>query len=398
MLDNIVHRNPGERILLGPGPSNADPRVLRAMAAPVLGHLDPEFLEIMTETMELLRFVFETRNQLTLPMSGTGSSGMETALVNMLEPGDDAVVCVHGLFGERLADAAKRCGANVTVVSAPWGHPIDPDDVRKVLRSQPAAKLLAVVHAETSTGVLQPLEEISSMAREYDMLLVVDTVTSLGGIPVRVDERGLDVVFSGTQKCLSCPPGLAPITLNERAVQVLRERKTKVQSWYLDLSMIQQYWGKERFYHHTAPINMIYALHEALLIIKEEGLEQRFRRHAKNSAALTAGLEAMGLKMLVEQPGYRLPSLHSVLIPDGIADLDVRRRLLSEYSIEIGGGLGNLKGRIWRIGLMGSSSTKKHVVTLLSALENVLVSLKAPVTAGQALRACEDVYAASEAS
>ena len=290
-------RNPKHKLLLGPGPSNADPRVLRALSEPTLGHLDPDFVGIMDETTELLRYVFDTKNQLTIPISGTGSAGMEAALVNSLEPGDKAIICVAGVFGERMVDLAGGMGIEVIRVDAPWGKPVDPDDVRQAIRQHPDAKIVAIVHAETSTGVLQPLDDIARMAHEAGMRIVVDAVTSLGGMEVPADRLGLDFVFSGTQKCLSCPPGLAPITVGERAFDFIVNRKTKCQSWYLDLSMISRYWGGERFYHHTAPINMIYAFNEALRIIKEEGLEARWARHRLNQKALIAGIEAMGMRL-----------------------------------------------------------------------------------------------------
>lgn len=384
-----------ERILMGPGPSGVDPRVRQAMAAPVIGHLDPDFLAIMDETTELLRYVFETGNRLTIPMSGTGSAGMETALVNFLEPGDVAVICVNGVFGERMADIAERCGARVKVVEAPWGEAIDPEDVRRAIAGE-KVKLVAVVHAETSTGVLQPLEEIAEITHAAGALLVVDAVTSLGGVPVRVDQRGIDVCYSGTQKCLSCPPGLAPITVSPRAEEVLEGRKGRVPSWYLDLSMIRRYWGSERFYHHTAPVSMIYALREALRLDAEEGLEQRYRRHRVNAAALEAGLRSMGLQLFVRRE-LRLPSLLSVVVPDGVDDARLRRELLADYGIEIGGGLGKLRGKIVRIGVMGYSSQRKNVMLLLAALEDCLSRQGFRVPLGESLRAALRVYEQEEA-
>lgn len=385
-LDTIV-----ERILLGPGPSSVSPRVLKAMTLPTIGHLDPIFLKIMGSTMELLRYVFQTNNKLSLPMSGTGSAGMETVFVNIIEPGDKVIVCENGLFGERMIDVAERCGAEVIKVSAPWGSPIDPQQVKTVLSAQNKIKAVAIVHGETSTGVQQPLKEIAELAHEADALVIVDTVTSLGGVDVAVDNLGLDVVYSGTQKCLSCPPGLSPVTLSNNAVAILNQRKKKVQSWYLDLTMIQRYWEEERFYHHTAPVNAIYGLHEALNIIYEEGLENRFKRHMINSKALVAGIEAMGLKMLVN-PEFRLPSLNTVVIPDGINDLQVRQRLLNEYSLEIGGGLGELKGKIWRIGLMGYGSNKRNVVLVLTAIGNILNQFGCRMDIKDVLNAVEEAY------
>mgnify|MGYP000704729769 CR=1 FL=1 len=391
MTKNYKQLNPSTRVLLGPGPSNVHPRVLKAMSTPLVGHLDPDFLEVMNETMELLRCVFQTRNELTIPMSGTGSAGMETLFVNLLEPGDKAVVCINGLFGQRMADIVERCGAELVTVEGEWGRIIEPDQVEEALKKAGGAKVVAIVHAETSTGVRQPLEEISKIAKKYDALFLVDTVTSLGGMEVKVDEWGIDASYSGTQKCLSCPPGLSPVTFSERAREVIKKRKTKVQSWYLDLSMIQNYWGKERFYHHTAPISMNYALREALMLIHEEGLEARFARHERNSKALTAGLEAMGLEMIAQE-GYRLPSLHAVKIPEGIDDAKTRKMLLEEFNIEIGGGLGDFKGKAWRIGLMGYSSTKNNVFLVLSALEAVLKAQGYKVEEGAGVKAAQEAY------
>jgi len=384
-------RNPKSKLLLGPGPSNADPRVLRALSEPTIGHLDPDFVKIMDETTDLLRYVFQTANQLTIPISGTGSAGMETAIVNSIEPGDKAIICVAGVFGERMVDVAERSGAVVVRVDGPWGSIVDPEDVRKAIKENPDAKIIGIVHAETSTGVLQPLEDIASMAHENGMRIVVDAVTSLGGVKVPVDELELDFVYSGTQKCLSCPPGLAPVTVGPRALDFIKNRETKCQSWYLDLAMISRYWGSERFYHHTAPVNMIYALNEALRIIKEEGLESRWARHQLNQQALITGLEAMGMKLVVE-PDYRLPSLTTVYLPDDADDVLVRSRLLKEYDIEIGAALGEFKGRVWRIGLMGTNSTKGNVVTFLAALEDVLTSVGAKINPGVGLQAASAVY------
>jgi alanine-glyoxylate transaminase/serine-glyoxylate transaminase/serine-pyruvate transaminase len=358
------------KILMGPGPSDVDPRVLRAMATPLVGHLDPEFLEIMNESMDMLRRLFQTNNMLTIPVSATGSAGMEAAFCNVIEEGDEVLICVNGVFGQRMTDVAERCRAKLTLIEADWGKIIPPEKVKSAIDNQ-KFKVVAIVHAETSTGVLQSLEEIGGMVREHDSLFLVDTVTSLAGAPVKVDEWLIDICYSGTQKCLSCPPGLSPITFNERAMNAIRNRKSKVQSWYLDMNMIERYWGSERFYHHTAPISMIYAFHEALRIIHEEGLENRFKRHSANAFALWAGLEAMGMKLLAQE-GYRAPMLTSVGIPEGIVDLNVRKKILQRYGIELGGSLGELKGKAWRIGLMGHSSTKRNVLFFLSALESIL--------------------------
>jgi alanine-glyoxylate transaminase/serine-glyoxylate transaminase/serine-pyruvate transaminase len=390
MSDTCRELNPPPRLLLGPGPSNVDPRVLRAMSAPLLGHLDPEFLKIMDESKNLLQYAFQTQNHLTLPVSATGSGGMEAALCNVIEPGDGVLVCVSGVFGERMCDIVERCQGSLIRVDAEWGHVVEPEQVAAVLKRE-QVRVVAIVHAETSTGAHQPLGDIGRLAREHDALFLVDTVTSLGGCPVKVDEWDLDVVYSGTQKCLSCPPGLAPITVSPRAVRVIESRRTKVQSWYFDLTMVQRYWGQERFYHHTAPITMNYAFHEALRLVREEGLEARWQRHELNHRALMFGLEAMGLQPFAQE-GHRLASLNSVRVPEGISDARVRGRLLQDFGIEIGGGLGKVKGQIWRIGLMGYNSTKKTVLTFLSAFEAVLRAEGAPMNFGVALPAAEQVY------
>ena len=362
--------DPGERLLMGPGPSNVHPRVLRAMAAPCIGHLDPYFLRIMDETQTLLRLLLQTENALTIPVSGTGSSGMETCLVNLVEPGDDVVVCVNGVFGTRMSDIVNRIGGRLTRIDGEWGRAVDPGQAASaVQRVNP--KVLALVHAETSTGVCTPLADFAAIAHEAGALLLVDTVTSLGGMPVAVDETGVDAVYSGTQKCLSCPPGLAPISFGPAAMAALDARKTPVVSWYLDMSMVRNYWGQDRKYHHTAPINMIYGLREALRLIAEEGLEARFARHRLHHRALVAGLEAMGLAMLVPV-AERLPMLNAVCIPEGVDDKAVRGQLLREFGIEIGGGLGDLAGKVWRVGLMGESARRRNVQLFLSALETVL--------------------------
>ncbi|MBW2310248.1 MAG: alanine--glyoxylate aminotransferase family protein [Deltaproteobacteria bacterium] len=384
--------DPGTRLLMGPGPSNVSARVLQAMSAPCIGHLDPYFLSVMDETQGLLRFLFQTENPLTIPVSGTGSAGMETCFVNLVEPGDEVVVCIHGVFGTRMADIVQRIGGNLITVEGEWGRAIDPEAVRKAIKGR-SPKLLAIVHAETSTGVCQGLEEIAGIAHEAGALFLVDMVTSLGGMEVTVDKTGIDAVYSGTQKCLSCPPGLAPISFNSSAMDILENRKSPVVSWYLDMSMVKSYWGTERKYHHTAPINMIYAFREALRIIAEEGLEARFARHKLNHKAFVAGIEAMGLTMLVPQ-SERLPMLNTIRIPEGADDTKVRRALLKDFGIEIGGGLGALQGKIWRVGLMGHTSHRKNVVLFLAALETILkaegVSIK-----GGALEAASEVYGES---
>lgn len=369
-LSNYPELSTPTRILLGPGPSMADPRVLRAMANPLIGHLDPQFLEIMNRIQSLLRYVFQTENQLTVPISGTGSAGMEAAIANMVEPGDSLLVCINGYFGHRIADMAQRYGADVQVITRPWGDIFTSSELRDTLRARPA-KIVAIVHAETSTGALQPLDDIAEVVHAQGGILLVDAVTSLGGIPVRVDDVGIDICYSGSQKCLSCPPGLAPVTVGPRAEEVLRTRKQPVANWYLDLTLIQKYWGTERTYHHTAPISANYALYEGLRLIAEEGLEARCERHRQNAEMLWEGLEELGLTLHVPRE-HRLTSLTTVQVPDGIDEALVRRRLLEDYNIEIAGGLGELKGKIWRIGLMGYSSRQENVSTLLSALTQLL--------------------------
>jgi len=358
------------RILLGPGPSMVPPRVLRAMAHPLIGHLDPRFIELMNEVQSLLRYVLQTENELTIPISGTGSAGMEAALCNFLEPGDTMLIGVNGYFGERLCDMAGRYGAEVRRLERPWGEVFSPEEIAEALREKPA-KLVALVHAETSTGALQPLEGMAEVVHSHGGLLLLDCVTSLGGVAVDVDANGIDIAYSGTQKCLSCPPGLAPLTVSARAREALRQRPSQVANWYLDLTMIERYWGSARTYHHTAPVSMNYALREALRVIYEEGLEARFERHRRNASLLWEGLEALGLQMRVPLD-HRLPSLTTVCIPPEIDGAAVRRQLLESYNIEIAGGLGELRGRVWRVGLMGYSSRRENVLLLLSALERCL--------------------------
>lgn len=384
---------PPARLLLGPGPSEVHPRVLRAMSAPLIGHLDPAFVAMMDEEKALLRLVFATTNALTLPISGTGSAGMEACFVNVVEPGDEVVVGVNGVFGMRMAEVAERAGAVVHRVEAPWGRIIRPEQIEAALRNARRPKLVAIVHAETSTGAWQPLEDVAALAHRHGALVLADCVTSLGGVPVEVDAWGVDLAYSGTQKCLSCPPGLSPLTFGPRALEVLRARKTKVQSWYLDLGLLAQYWGEERVYHHTAPITMNYALREALRLVAEEGLAARFARHRSNHEALVAGLEALGLALAAEE-GHRLPMLNAVTVPDGVDEARVRGRLLAENGIEIGGGLGPMKGRVWRIGLMGESSRRSHVLAVLAALEDALRAEGRRTPPGAALAAAQARWAA----
>lgn len=359
------------RLLLGPGPSPVSDRVLAAMAAPTVGHLDPQFLEIMDEVNAMLRTVFGTTNDLTFPVSATGSAGMEAAMVNVLEPGDVAVIGVNGVFGGRLCEVARRAGADVIAVEAPWGSPVDPEAVLEAVRSRPVVRVVALVHAETSTGVWQPLDEIGAALRETETLLVIDAVTSLGGIPVDVDRTGIDVCYSGTQKCLGVPPGLAPITFSEKAMGRIRARTTPCQSWYLDVGLIAGYLGAARRYHHTAPINAVYGLHEGLRVVTEEGLEARFDRHRRVGAALQSALEERGFELFAAE-GHRLPQLTSVALPDGRDEGPVRRELLERFGVEVGGGLGPAAGKIWRIGLMGYGATTENVERLLDAVDALL--------------------------
>lgn len=380
---------------MGPGPSDVSVRVLRALAAPTVGHLDPEYLTIMDETRQMLRQVFQTNNEMTLAISGTGSAGMEACICNLIEPGDEMIVCVNGVFGGRMKDVAERYGAKVHTIDVDWGRGIEPEQVAQALKDWPSAKALGIVHAETSTGEHQPLEEIASLVREHGTLLVVDAVTSLGGIDVAVDRLGIDACYSGTQKCLSCPPGLAPVTFSPRAVDVISQRQSKVTSWYLDVTMLRNYWGSDRVYHHTAPINMTYALREALQMVLEEGLSVRIERHERNHRMLRAGLEAMGLTYI---PQHSLTTLNAVRVPEGIDDTVVRKRLLTDYNIEIGAGLGPFAGKAWRIGLMGSSSTQQNVMLILAALDDILRDLGHSMSAGVGLAAATDVVEEAHAA
>lgn len=358
------------RILLGPGPSTVHPRVLQALSYPLVGHLDTQFLELMNRVQEMLRVVFQTTNSLTIPISGTGSAGMEAALCNFIEPGDSVLIGVNGYFGERMVEMAGRYGAEVQRLDAPWGENFSLEQVGQVLKEKPV-KVAAFVHAETSTGVLQPFEGLAEVVHEQGGLLLMDCVTSLGGIPVQVDELGIDIAYSGSQKCLSVPPGLAPITISPRALEVLAARKSKVANWYLDLTLVSKYWGKERTYHHTAPISMNFALYEGLKMVMEEGLEARWQRHRHHAGLLWKGLEEMDLRLVVPLEN-RLPTLTTVYIPPGFEDLPVRQRLMNEFNIEIAGGLGVFAGKIWRIGLMGHSSRRENVALLLAALKEIL--------------------------
>ncbi len=382
-----------ERILLGPGPSDVSPRVLQALARPTIGHLDPDYLELMDETCEQIRKVFQTNNRLTMAVSGTGSAGMEACICNLVEPGDDVIVCVNGVFGGRMKDVAERYGANVHVVERDWGQIFSSDDIAQAIEKCPGFKFLAIVHAETSTGAFQPLDEISTLVHDANGLLLVDAVTSLGGMHLNIDELGIDACYSGTQKCLSCPPGLSPVTFSSQAEAAMDRRKSKVTSWYLDMSMLRNYWGSDRVYHHTAPINMTFALNEALKLILEEGLENRIARHETHHLAFRAGAESLGLEFI---PESSLTTLNAVSVPEGVNDAGIRRRLLDEYGIEIGAGLGPFKGKAWRVGLMGESSKQRNVVLLLSALETLLTENGLSLERGAAIAAANEVYSGSQ--
>jgi alanine-glyoxylate transaminase/serine-glyoxylate transaminase/serine-pyruvate transaminase len=370
--ESLGELNVPQRNLLGPGPANVHPRVYRAMTAPVIGYLDPVFIQLIDDTQRPLRTIFRTENDMTMAISGTGTCGMEAAIYNVVEPGDNVIVCINGFFGTRMADMAKRCGANVIVVEAEWGNVIEPEQVSKALRNAGGqVKVVCIVHGETSTGILQPLEEISKITHEQGALLLADAVTSLAGCELLIDEWGVDVCFSGTQKCLSAPPGMSPLTISAAAMEVVEKRSEPVRSFYIDLSMLGRYWSGSgtRMYHHTPPMTMLYALREGLRIVLEEGMEARIARHKRNANALVAGIEAMGLT-LHAQAGYRLPPLTTVRVPEGVDDLKLRQGLLYEHNIEIGGGIGPMAGKILRIGLMGYGSTENNVLGLLFALED----------------------------
>ncbi len=383
---------PPQRTLMGPGPSDVSPRVLGALARPTIGHLDPQFLRLMDEIKELLQYAFQTGNALTLPVSAPGSAGMEACFVNLVSPGDKVIVCQNGVFGGRMKENVERCGGIAVMVDDDWGKPVSLDKVEAAFDDHPDAAILAFVHAETSTGVHSDARALCALAARRGALSIVDAVTSLGGIEVSVDEWGVDAMYSGTQKCLSCVPGISPVTFGERAVRRIQARSHKVQSWFLDMQLVMGYWGgnSKRAYHHTAPINNLYALHESLVMLQEEGLAAAHARHRHNHLALVAGLEAMGLGMAVE-PEYRLPQLNSVLIPEGVDDAALRTALLNEFDLEIGAGLGALAGKTWRIGLMGFGSNERNVVYCLNALEAILARQGASITTGSALNAARTV-------
>ena len=384
---------PPQRTLMGPGPSDVSPRVLGALSRPTIGHLDPLFVDLMDQLKGLLQYAFQTTNELTIPISAPGSAGMEACFVNLVSPGDTVIVCQNGVFGGRMKENVERCGATAVMVEDSWGQPVDPVKVASAFDQHPEANLLAFVHAETSTGVRSDAQALCALASERGALSIVDAVTSLAGIELQVDDWGADAVYSGTQKCLSCIPGISPVTFSPRAVERISNRETKVQSWFLDMQLVMGYWGgsSKRAYHHTAPVNDLYALHEALVMLQEEGLEASHARHRHNHLALVAGLEAMGLNLAVE-PQYRLPQLNSVLIPEGVDDAAVRSALLNEYNLEIGAGLGTLAGKTWRIGLMGFASNEKNVLLCLTALEAVLGRQGFAMPTGAGLTAAKELF------
>jgi alanine-glyoxylate transaminase/serine-glyoxylate transaminase/serine-pyruvate transaminase len=390
---SITSFHPPVRTLMGPGPSDVNPRILEAMSRPTLGHLDPVFVTMMDEMKVLLRYAFHTNNELTMPVSAPGSAGMEMCFVNLVEPGDKVIVCQNGVFGGRMKENVERCGGTAVMVEDSWGVAVDPEKVEAALKANTDAKVVAFVHAETSTGAISDAQTLSALAHEHGCLVIADTVTSLAGSPLLVDDWQLDAVYSGTQKCLSCVPGLSPVTFSKRAVEVITSRKKKVQSWFLDLNLILGYWGSgtKRAYHHTAPVNTLYALHEALVILQEEGIENSWARHRRNHDALRAGFEAMGLQFVVPED-QRLPQLNAVSIPEGVNEAAVRAALLSEYNLEIGAGLGAMAGKIWRVGLMGYASSQTNVLFCLGALDAVLSGMKAPIKSGVAVEAARAVY------
>lgn len=391
----MTHKSfhPPVRTLMGPGPSDVNPRILEAMSRPTIGHLDPAFVAMMDETKELLRYAFQTDHDLTMPVSAPGSAGMEACFVNLVEPGDKVIVCQNGVFGGRMKENVERCGGTAVMVEDEWGKAVDTGKVEEALMANPDARVLAFVHAETSTGAISDAEALAKLAHAHDCLVIADTVTSLGGSPLKVSEWGLDAVYSGSQKCLSCTPGLSPVTFSDRAVEAVKNRKSKVQSWFLDLNLVLGYWGggAKRAYHHTAPVNTLYGLHEALVVLEEEGIENSWQRHQSNHLALRAGIEAMGLSFVVDE-AERLPQLNSVSIPDGVDDATVRSRLLNDYSLEIGAGLGPMAGKIWRIGLMGFASNSRNVLNCLGALDAVLSDMGAPVKSGVAVAAATKAF------
>jgi alanine-glyoxylate transaminase/serine-glyoxylate transaminase/serine-pyruvate transaminase len=384
----ITPFHPPQRVLMGPGPSDVSPRVLEALSRPTLGHLDPVFVSFMDEMKMLLKYAFQTDNELTMPVSAPGSAGMETCFVNLVEPGDKVILCQNGVFAGRMKENVERCGGIAVMVQDEWGRAVDPQKLEDALKANPDAKIVAFVHAETSTGAQSDVQTLVEIAHKHDCLTIVDAVTSLGGTPLKVDEWNIDAIYSGTQKCLSCTPGLSPVSFSPRAQEKIKNRKSKVQSWFMDLNLVMGYWGgaTKRAYHHTAPINALYGLHEALVILQEEGLHNAWARHQANHLALRAGLEAMGLKFVVPE-AERLPQLNAIAVPEGVDEAAVRALLLSDYGLEIGAGLGAMAGKVWRIGLMGHASNPRNVRLCLNALDDVLVRLKAPIHHGVAVKA-----------
>ena len=390
---SISSFHPPERTLMGPGPSDVNPRILEAMARPTIGHLDPAFVSLMDEVKILLQDTLLTKNKLTMPVSAPGSAGMETCFVNLVEPGETVIVCQNGVFGMRMVENVERCGATAIVVEDDWGKPVDPNKLEEALKAHPEASTVAFVHAETSTGAISDAKTLVQIAHDHDCLTIVDAGTSVAGSELRVDDWKIDAIYSGTQKCLSCTPGISPVSFSEAAIAKIQNRKTKVQSWFMDLNLVMGYWGEgaQRSYHHTAPVNSLYAFHESLVILHEEGLENSWKRHADNHQALKAGIEAMGLGFFVDEE-YRLPQLNAVTLPEGIDEAAVRKQLLERYNLEIGAGLGPMAGKIWRIGLMGYASNQENVLTCLGALDTVMTGMNAKIDSGKAVDAAMKVF------
>lgn len=388
--------HPPQRTLMGPGPSDVNPRILEAMSRPTIGHLDPAFIGMMDEVKGLLKYAFQTQNELTMPISAPGSAGMESCFVNLVEPGDKVIVCQNGVFGARMKENVERCGGVAVMVEDSWGDAVDPQKLEDALKANPAARIVAFVHAETSTGAQSDAKTLVEIAHQHDCLTIVDAVTSLGGTALKVDEWAIDAIYSGTQKCLSCTPGLSPVSFSEGALEKIKNRQNRVQSWFLDLNLVMGYWGGsgKRAYHHTAPVNALYGLHESLVILQDEGLENAWARHYHHHLALRAGLESMGLSFVVDEP-HRLPQLNAITIPDGVDDAVVRSALLRDYNLEIGAGLGVMAGKVWRIGLMGHACNSRNVLLCLAALEDVLGRVGAKYERGVAVNAAEQVLAAA---
>jgi alanine-glyoxylate transaminase/serine-glyoxylate transaminase/serine-pyruvate transaminase len=390
---SISSFHPPQRTLMGPGPSDVNPRILEAMSRPTIGHLDPVFVQMMEEVKGLLQYAFQTKNTLTMPVSAPGSAGMESCFVNLVEPGDKVIVCQNGVFGGRMKENVERCGATPIMVQDAWGSAVDANKLEDALKANPDASVVAFVHAETSTGAQSDARTLVELAHKHDCLAIVDAVTSLGGTPVKVDEWGIDAIYSGSQKCLSCTPGISPVSFSDAAQQKIANRKSRVQSWFLDMNLVMGYWGAgaKRAYHHTAPINALYALHEALVILQDEGLENAWQRHQNNHLALRAGIEAMGLQFIVDEKD-RLPQLNAVTIPEGVDDAAVRSQLLNDYNLEIGAGLGDLAGKVWRIGLMGYASNQTNVLFCLGAMDAVMTAMGANINSGEAVKAANAQY------